>query len=647
MFPRAFPHASRGMVRTCTGDRNDAEGKTVRPRIASLVAFAALLLTIAATACTPWGAMPAYASATAATSASATSASATSATSVTSATSTEDANAAQYDFDSWSAIAANVADYLEQGRTAYASNDRAQAASAFSQAQHMAWNASNFAKAVSDTLGQDRYNAQSQAFQSLSRLAYQQDKGADVDAAVASLAADVEDAASSLDATADLADPRTYGRERYERIQSEREVLDANKVHKNTGKGDRTWSDVACEMNAVLDQALADAKAGKGSQGSDGVNDAYYQYYEKLGFEKNVMNAIGGDRVSKVESTFKKARNAMSDGRADEAATLIADLEDMLTQDAATLDGGAADEVNGFTKFVTSSVGQAFLVLIREGLEALLVVAAIIAYLMKSGNRRFVKWIYAGVLAGLAGSGVVAAVFMALFGGSGPQQEIMEGVCALIATAMLLWTSNWMLNKSSVEAWNRYIRTKTEAAVESAAQRANAHQGTAGTMVSLALLSFLAVFREGAETVIFYESIYAMTRDAQGMWLGGAAAAVALVAVFLTIRFTSVRIPIGPFFLVTSVLMSVLVVIFAGGGVHSLIEGDALPGMYVDGLPTNDWLGLYPYVETLVAQAVAAVAVLALFAVGFAKQRRARMPAQRLEQTSDDGSTSEGKASNR
>lgn len=140
------------------------------------------------------------------------------------------------------------------------------------------------------------------------------------------------------------------------------------------------------------------------------------------------------------------------------------------------------------------------------------------------------RWIYLGVVAGLAASGVIAAVFMALFGGSGPQQEIMEGVCALVAMGMLLYTSNWMLNKSSVDAWNRYIRAKTEAAVARIG-------GTAGTdptperlgaagIVSLALLSFLAVFREGAETVIFYQSIYSMTQDAGGMWIGGITAAV-------------------------------------------------------------------------------------------------------------------------
>ena len=241
------------------------------------------------------------------------------------------------------------------------------------------------------------------------------------------------------------------------------------------------------------------------------------------------------------------------------------------------------------------------------------------------GRRKFLN---TAALAGLAGAGVVAVIFVLAFGGSGPIQEILEGVCALIAMPMLLWTSNWMLNKSSVEAWNRYIKEKTEAAVASVSSQVDAGEKVASrTVISLAMLSFLAVFREGAETVIFYESIYTMSRDTRGMWIGGLTAAVVLVGIFLLFRFTSVKIPIGPFFLVTSILMSVLVVVFAGGGVHSLIEGDLLPAFYLNGVPTNDWLGLYPYVECLVAQAIAAVAVIALFVVGFIKQRKLKAQA--------------------
>lgn len=529
------------------------------------------------------------------------------------------------DFDTWSDIAASINTQLTSAQQKYKDGNHSGSASEFSKALNSGYIASNFANVVSETIDEQTYTSQRSQLQSLTQLAYKQDKQSDIDSTVSKVSADLTKTATTLDANTSLAKPREYATARSEKTQTEREQLDAAKVNKNTGKGDRTWSDVAEEMNDVLDKALATAQSGDARGGADGVNNAYYQYYEKLGFEKNVMNAIGGDRVSKVESTFKNIRKTMMNN--EDATSLVTNLKQMLTEDASQLDGGAGNNVNGFTKFVTSSVGQAFLVLIREGLEALLVVAAIIAYLIKSDNRRFVKWIYLGVIVGLVGSGIVAVVLGLLFGGSGPQQEIMEGICALIAMGMLLWTSNWMLNKSSVEAWNRYIRNKTEAAVAQASDSA-AEKTTSATIVSLALLSFLAVFREGAETVIFYESIYSMTNDSRGMWIGGIAAAVVLVIIFLLIRFTSVKIPIGPFFLVTSILMSLLVIIFAGGGVHSLIEGDLLPGMYVEGLPTNDWLGFYPYVETVVAQIIAALAVIALFVVGYIKQRKAKEAAR-------------------
>ena len=534
------------------------------------------------------------------------------------------ADDSQTNFDSWTEVAANIEKQLETAEQDYNDGNYYQAGTDFQNAHWVGYDASNFSKVVNDTIGADKQKALLQEFTDLESLAYQQDQGDAITAKVDALTADLNATAQTLDADTSLADPKTYAKQRAEETAKERKKLDAAKKNSSKGKGDRTWSDVASEMNVILDKAYKAAIYGKGAEGSSLVNNAYYQYYEKLGFEKNVMNAISGDRVSQVEYQFKMTRKTMRDGGSQkEIKKLVDDLKSWLVEDAATLDGGATSNVNSFTKFITSSVGQAFLILIREGLEALLVVAAVIAYLVKSGNKRFTKFIYLGVLAGLAGSGLIAVLFTFLFGGSGPIQEISEGVCALIAMAMLLWTSNWMLNKSSVEAWNRYIRNKTEAAVASAQSKMEAGEGVSfGMVVSLAMLSFLAVFREGAETVIFYESIYSMSQDSRGMWIGGIAAAVVLLIIFFVLRFTSVKIPIGPFFLVTSILMAVLVVIFAGGGIHALIEGDLIEGTYLSNVPTNDWIGLYPYVECLAAQALAAIAVITLFVVGFVKKRK-------------------------
>lgn len=536
----------------------------------------------------------------------------------------------QTNFDSWTAAAKNIEDQLATAEKDYNDGNYGQAGTDFQTAHWIGYDASNFSKVVNDTISADRQKELLQQFTDLEGLAYQQDQGDVIAVKVDALTAEINATAQTLDANADLANPKEYAKQRAEQTAEERKKLDAAKKNSSKGKGDRTWSEVASEMTAILDKAYKAATSGNGDEGSALVNNAYYQYYEKLGFEKNVMNAISGDRVSQVEYQFKMTRKTMRDGGSDkEIKQLVDDLKSWLVKDAAILDGGASGNVNGFTKLVTSSAGQAFLILIREGLEALLVVAAVIAYLVKSGNKRFAKWIYLGVVAGLAGSGLVAVLFTFLFGGSGPIQEISEGVCALIATLMLLWTSNWMLNKSSVEAWNNYIRNKTEAAVAGAQSKVESGQGLGlGMIASLAMLSFLAVFREGAETVIFYESIYSMSQDAHGMWVGGLAAAAVLIVIFLILRFTSVKIPIGPFFLVTSILMAALVVIFAGGGIHALIEGDLIEGTYLSTVPTNDWIGLYPYVETITAQVIAAIAVVALFVVGFIKKHRMKLAAQ-------------------
>ena len=502
-------------------------------------------------------------------------------------------------YDTWTDVSTAMAEELDSGREAYARGDNAGAASDFMAAYNSVYVASNFVTATASTLGQDRRSNLDQRFQSLQSQAYAPGNQGQIDQDTQALKADLADTAAQLDANGSLAKPRQYAKAQEEQIKADRKRLDAAKKHKNTGKGDKTWTQVAGEMTPILDQAYRAAADGRGQEGSDLVNKAYYQYYEKLGFEKNVMNAISGNRVSQVEYQFKETRMAMVAGKP--AKTLVNDLKSMLVEDAATLDGGAADQVNGWTTFLTSAFGQAFVVLLREGLEAILVVAAIIAYLVKSGHKDKVRHIYWGIAAGLVASGLVALLFTLLFNGNGPQQEILEGVVALVAMLMLLYTSNWMLSKSSVESWNHYIRSRTVAAISK------------GSVISLALLSFLAVFREGAETVMFYQAIFAMAPGGRReIWTGFAAAAVVLVIVFVLIRFTSVKIPIRPFFIITSLLMAVMVVIFAGGGVHALIEGDLVPATYLPGVPTSDWIGLYPYTQTIGAQILAALVVVVL-----------------------------------
>ena len=516
------------------------------------------------------------------------------------------------DYDTWSAVATAVSSDLDEALTQYQSGNTAGAAATFQKAYSTSYGASNMGTVVKDNLGQDTATKQQEAFEDLRTQSYKTGNDAAITTGVTSLKTSLAGSGTALDAIGSLASPRDYATAQADAIATERAEIQASRKNVNKGREGRTWTEVAAEMTPLIDQAVDKASNGDGRGGADLINKAYYGYYEKLGFEKTVMAAISGNRVSQVENQFKVVRQAMVDGA--DISEITADAEDlksMLTEDAAVLDGGAAASVNPLKAFFTGSFGQAFIILLREGLEAILVVAAIIAYLVKAGMRDRIKLIYAGLVLGLVGSGVVAVLFAVLYDSADSHQEILEGVVALVAMAMLLFTSNWMLSKSSVSAWNAYVRDKTESSIST------------GGFWALASLSFLAVFREGAETVLFYEALFTMNPSgAASIWQGFAAAAVCLVLIFLLIRFTSVKIPLRPFFAITSVIMAVLVVIFAGGGVHALVEGDVVPASYVPGWPTYDYLGLYPYKQTVVAQVVMAIVVIALFIVSAVRRRR-------------------------
>ena len=548
------------------------------------------------------------------------------------------ADAADTNFDTWTQVAQNIGTELTEAVTTYTGGNTTGAASAFQRAYNSGYVASNMQLVTIDRLGQDVATTEQQAFDALRRASYTAGNGESITADAASLSAALLADAGRLDALSDLPGPRDYATERASTIATERASLQASRTQINEGRGERTWAEVATEMVALINSGVDKATNGDGDGGAADVNHAYYGYYEKLGFEKTVMSAISGDRVSVVENQFKVVRKAMVSGASASEIRSAADtLISYIQEDAATLDGGAAQSISPVKAFFTGSFGQALIILLREGLEAILVVAAIIAYLIKAGMKDRVKHIYAGIALGLIGSGIVAVLFAFLYNSASAHQEILEGVVALVAMGMLLFTSNWMLSKSSVESWNRYIKDRTEASISE------------GGFWALASLSFLAVFREGAETVMFYEALFTMDPGgAASIWQGFAVGVVLLVAIFLLIRFTSVKIPLRPFFAVTSFLMAVLVVIFAGGGAHALYEGDLIPGTYVPGWPTYDYLGIYPYRETLGFQVFMLLIVIVL-SVASVLHRRRKARAVDAESAAgsdaDDGSSSKADAS--
>ena len=247
---------------------------------------------------------------------------------------------------------------------------------------------------------------------------------------------------------------------------------------------------------------------------------------------------------------------------------------------------------------------DAAIILLREGLEALLVLGALLAFLRKTRNADRGRWIWAGGGMGVVASVVVAVVVNLAFSraSAGVNRELLEGFTGLVAAGMLIYMSVWLHSKANLGAWQRYINDKTTSAL------------ARNSLISLALIAFLAVFREGAETILFYVGIApAIATSDLGLGLGIGAAGLALIGALILVF--GVRLPIRPFFLGTSVLVFYLAFKFIGSGIHSLQVAGRLQATPVDYLPASGWLGLFPTWETTLVQAALVLAALSFVLV--------------------------------
>jgi high-affinity iron transporter len=321
------------------------------------------------------------------------------------------------------------------------------------------------------------------------------------------------------------------------------------------------------------------------------------------------MSHLSGDRAATVEYQFSFAKKAINAGKSDaEVRASLDELVTLLREDANSLDGKQESAVSVFL--------AALLIITREGFEAIIIVGAIVAYLVKSGNKDKTKSVYIGSLVALAASVLMAFILNSLAGANGANQEITEGVTMLIAVAVLFYVSNWMVSKSETEAWAKYIEGKVESSI------------TRGSVFSLAFAAFLAVFREGAETILFYQALLADTDSYYNMiWIGLGVGCIALVAIYLLIRFASIRIPLKPFFLGTSILMFIMSISFLGSGIKELQEGNVVGVTAVPGIGSVDILGIYPTVETLVPQVLLLALTVVLFVLQAKKVRKMRKDA--------------------
>ncbi|NOU82190.1 iron permease FTR1 [Paenibacillus sp. LMG 31459] len=348
---------------------------------------------------------------------------------------------------------------------------------------------------------------------------------------------------------------------------------------------DGNWRKVVEQIDDTLQQALKTYVSGDVAEAKNQVNNAYYGPYEAGQMEKAVKYNISSKRNALIEEEFRQIRKSMTAGATKaQVNQQMSELVDMLQEDAATL---SKSDSTPWGIFLSSLV-----IILREGIEAILVIAAIIAYLLKSGNKDKVRIIYQSTLVALGASVLTAIGLKYLFNISGASQENLEGITMLLAVAVLFSMSFWLIGKADAKRWKNYIEGKIQTSI------------TTGNTVTLWLAAFLAVYREGAETVLFYQALVT-GQDREGIsmiGLGILVGALALVVIFLVIRLGSLRIPLKPFFIGTSILMYYLAFVFAGEAITELQAGAMISATSVSGFPIISFFGIYPTVESLTAQ---------------------------------------------
>ena len=405
-----------------------------------------------------------------------------------------------------------------------------------------------------------------------------------------------------------------------------------------------SWYEAAGLTKELLDTAYLAYLDKDFEAAEDNLNTAYYSVYEESGLGHKIYTELGIKDRRETEKQFTELWNLVSSGETkyqkNKYRTTSDKTKQVLLKKAKALDEKAAAEKGTAEAVVEETAAAAeetdqsspqwltflgaFGIIVREGLEAILVIAAIIAYLVKSGNGKSLKNVYIGALAGILASFAAAAVLYFVkqaVAGAGMAQELIEGITALIAVCVLFYVSNWMISKAEAAAWTGYIDNKVRAGVEKR------------SAFTLAFTAFLSVFREGAEVVLFYQPML-QEGNAGMVWAGFGAGVVILVFVYLAITKLSIKLPIKVFFTATSILMAVMCVSFLGSGIKELAEGNLFDlTLRVPGIPENDVIqifGIYPYLETLVPQLILAIILLVTFMIA---HYRGRLAAQRKELT--------------
>ena len=236
---------------------------------------------------------------------------------------------------------------------------------------------------------------------------------------------------------------------------------------------------------------------------------------------------------------------------------------------------------------------DAMFILLREGVEALLIVLALVSSLKAANQKKGLRWVYAGAATGILASVVIAFILQALFPAvsSGTNREILEGFVGIFAVVMMIGIGFWLHSKSSLKSWKNYIDRKMDVVLST------------GSFISMFVLSFLAVFREGAETILFYVGILPLI-SLQNLIIGVVSAILILIVIALVLIYASSKIKIHQVFFVLTWTIYFLAFKMLGTSIHMLQVVGILPLHVIRFIPTVEVLGIYANIEVFVSQLI-------------------------------------------
>ena len=484
----------------------------------------------------------------------------------------------------WQQSFKTIDDLVAQAITYYENGDFSNAKKTFQQAQYNGYKNSEMEMSVRTNRSSEISSAINQQFYNLIRLSEQPDQMTEIAYQSTQLLQDIEEQLPNL--------PTTREEQNVQAIQANAQTANDN--------ADQDWTKISTDINQRIQQAIVLYQQGDAKKAILSVQDTYFDVFENSGME-NKVGSRDSNFKAELEGYFTRLVSLMKAGQGDKLQDQAVGLSQNLAKAVDMLQDG---EQSDWSMFLYS-----LLIILREGLEALLIVAAIVAYMVKNNHHDKLPIIRQSVYVALVASVVTAFIFQLIFENSGQNRELLEGFTMIIAVFMLFSMSYWLLSKVEAQNWKRYLEGKLSTAL------------TAGSLFGLWVTSFLAIYREGAETVLFY---YALIGDAKSavslayLFAGFVSGAILLAICYFIMRYSVVKLPLKPFFMFTGSFMYLMAFVFAGKSVLELIEGKLFEPTLVAKVPEISWLGIYPYVETLMPQAILILAaIFALFVMKY------------------------------